>query len=295
MSLLGNTTFKRILSAVIALPVYIFLIISDSFYSTPILGISLLISLICLYEFFLITDRGDEGRAFFKTGMSAGVIINIVIYLFAFGKVFGFGRYIGIFDARVIIAIVTIFLCSILTLQIFRRPIRGGIYSISITLFGVLYIVLSFSHIILIKALANGLFYLLFHNIIIMLNDIGAYFGGVFFGKHKTNFPVSPNKSWEGYFSGLLFSIVFSIIINEVYISFFNRTLFTTIEAAVIGIILSILGSTGDLVESAVKRDSSIKDSGSIIPGHGGMWDVFDAIIFSMPVYYYYLLLIGVP
>lgn len=295
MSQSGHSTFKRILSALIALPVYIFFILSNSLNSITILLLSLLVSLICLYEFYLIIDRGDDGRPFVKTGMAAGVITNIVLYLFAFGKVYGYGRYIAIFDARVITAIIFLFLAVILVLQVFKRSIRGGIYSVSVTSFGVLYIVFSFSHIILVKALANGVFYLLFHNIIIMLNDIGAYFGGIFFGKHKTGFPVSPNKSWEGYFSGLLFSIVFSLLLNEFYISFFSRELFTTLEAALIGIILSILGNIGDLIESAVKRDGSIKDSGSIIPGHGGMWDVFDAIIFSIPAFYYYLLLIGVP
>ncbi len=295
MSKAGHSTLKRILSALVALPVYIFFIISDSFNSITIMLISLLVSLICLYEFYLITDRGDEGRSFTKTGMAAGAAINIAFYLFAFGKVYGYGRYMGIFDARVITALIFLFLAVILVLQVFTRSIRGGIYSVSITFFGVLYIVLSFSHIILVKALANGVFYLLFHNLIIMFNDIGAYFGGIFLGKHKTGFPVSPNKSWEGYFSGLLFSIVFSLVINEFYISFFSRELFTTLEAAVIGIVLSVLGNIGDLVESAIKRDSSIKDSGSIIPGHGGMWDVFDAIIFSIPAFYYYLLLIGVP
>jgi len=61
-----------------------------------------------------------------------------------------------------------------------------------------------------------------------------------------------------------------------------------------LGVALSVLGNLGDLIESAVKRDGSIKDSGSIIPGHGGMWDVFDALIFSMPLFYYYLMLKGV-
>jgi len=70
--------------------------------------------------------------------------------------------------------------------------------------------------------------------------------------------------------------------------------LFSMIEAAVAGIFLSILGHIGDLVESAIKRDGSIKDSGSIIPGHGGMWDAFDALIFTYPLFYYFLILKGV-
>jgi len=142
--------------------------------------------------------------------------------------------------------------------------------------------------------LKDGLYYILILNITVMANDSAAYFGGVLFGRHKTKFEVSPNKSWEGYFSGLLFSILAMIIINQVFASFFGRELFGMIEAAIIGIVISFLANTGDLVESTVKRDGSIKDSGSIIPGHGGMWDVFDAMIFSMPVFYYYLILKGI-
>jgi phosphatidate cytidylyltransferase len=84
------------------------------------------------------------------------------------------------------------------------------------------------------------------------------------------------------------------MVTNQVYVSFFNRTLFGPAEAAIVGAFLGVLGSVGDLVESAVKRDSKAKDSGSIIPGHGGMWDVFDALIFTMPLFYYYLVARGV-
>ena len=66
------------------------------------------------------------------------------------------------------------------------------------------------------------------------------------------------------------------------------------VEAAIVGGFLSLLGNIGDLIESAVKRDGNIKDSGTIIPGHGGMWDTFDAIILSLPIFYYYLILTGV-
>ncbi len=295
MSILSSTTFKRILSALVALPIYLYLIITDSFMSLPILLCSSVISLICLYEFYLVTDKEDNGKAFIEVGLFAGLLVNVVMYFFAFGKIYGFGRYIGIYDARVIMSIILVFLVLVLILQIFKRPIKGGVYSISVTVFGLIYIVLSFSHIILIKAMANGIYYLILLNVVIMINDIGAYFGGVFFGKHKINSPISPNKSWEGYFSGLFFSIFSVIITNQAFISFYSRDLFTIVEAAILGIIISIFGNFGDLIESAIKRDCFTKDSGSIIPGHGGMWDVFDAMIFTLPLFYYFLVLIGVP
>ncbi len=294
MSNTKNATLKRVMSAIVALPVYVFAFTTDYFLSIPVLIASLIISIASLYEYYSICSMDDKGKPFMVLGISAGVIINILFYIFAYGRIHGYNRYIESFDARVIFAVLVLFLAIILIMQIFKRPIKGGIYSLAVTVFGVIYIVFSFSHIILMKALQDGFYYILILNIVVMINDTGAYFGGVLFGKHKTNFEVSPNKSWEGYFSGLLFSIVAMMVTSEIFAVFFDKQLFTLIEAAVIGIFLSILGHIGDLVESAIKRDSTTKDSGSIIPGHGGMWDVYDALIFTFPFFYYYLVLKGI-
>jgi len=294
MSDVKKNTLIRVLSAVVALPVYVFTIVTDLAQAIPILVCSLIVSLACLYEYFSITERGEEGSPYAKTGMAFAVIINIVMYLFAFGKLYGYSRYIPVFDARVVMAVMTVFLSFILALQLFTRPLKGAAYSLGVTLFGLVYIVFSFSHIILMKALVNGVYYIIILNVVVMLNDTFALFGGVLFGKHKTGYPVSPNKSWEGYFAGLLFSVLAMVITNQIYISFFDKTLFNMVEAVILGIVLSVTGNLGDLVESAIKRDGSTKDSGSIIPGHGGMWDVFDALIFSYPLFYYYLVLKGV-
>ncbi len=294
MSDVKKNTLIRVLSAVVALPVYVFTIVTDLGQAVPILLCSLTITLACLYEYYCITERGEEGQPFLKTGMAFAVVINIAMYLFAYGRLYGYSRYIPVFDARVIMGVMTVFLSVILALQLFTRPLKGAAYSLGVTLFGLVYIVFSFSHIIVMKSLVNGVYYIVILNIVIMLNDSFALFGGVLFGRHKTGFPVSPNKSWEGYFSGLLFSVLAMVITNQVFISFFDRNLFGMVEAVILGIALSIAGNLGDLVESAIKRDGSAKDSGSIIPGHGGMWDVFDALIFSYPLFYYYLILKGV-
>ncbi|MFC1669899.1 phosphatidate cytidylyltransferase [Spirochaetota bacterium] len=295
MSDIKRNTLFRVLSAVVALPVYFFAIITDLMQSFPILILSLAVTLITLHEFYQITDRGDDGKPFISVGFIFAIITNLVMYVFAFGKVYGYTKYIPSFDARVVMGLGVIFLSTMLIIQIFKRPIKAGIYSIGVTIIGVFYIVFAFSHIILLKALSNGIYYIIILNIVIMFNDIFAYFGGVLFGKHKTNFAVSPNKSWEGYFSGLLFGMLGMIITNHFFASFFSVKLFTMIECVILGILLSVLGSIGDLAESFFKREGSFKDSGSIIPGHGGMWDVFDALIFTYPIFYYYLVMKGIP
>jgi phosphatidate cytidylyltransferase len=294
MSDVKKNILTRVMMAVVALPVYVAAIVVDWPKSAFILVCSLIVTLACLIEYFRITDRGPEGKPFMVPGIIFAVIINVLMYVFAFGKLYGFSAYVPAFDARVLGAVIALFLAVILSLQLFTRPLKGAAYSVGTTLFGLMYIVFSFSHIILMKALTDGVYYIIILNIVVMLNDTFALFGGVLFGRHKTNFPVSPNKSWEGYFSGLLFSVLSMVITNEVYAVFFNKHLFGMMEAVFLGIALSVLGNLGDLVESAIKRDGAIKDSGSIIPGHGGMWDVFDALIFSFPLFYYYLIFKGV-
>lgn len=289
-----NETSTRILSAVVALPVYCFLVVTDLFYSLPILIASLIISLGCLYEYYQISSRDEGNRPFIGAGMVMAAVVNIIMYLYAFGKVYGYAAYVPPYDARFVFAILAIGLPIIFAVHIYRRPVAGGIYSLATTVFGVVFIAFLFSHIILLKALKDGYIYVLILNAIVMLNDSGAYFGGVYFGRHKAGFKVSPNKSWEGYFSGLLTSIIAMLLISLVLESFFGKSLFNMIEATIIGIAISVIGNIGDLAESAIKRDGSIKDSGSLIPGHGGIWDVFDSMIVTLPLFYYYLVLKGV-
>ena len=289
-----NETSTRILSAVVALPVYCFLVVTDLFYSIPILVASLVISLGCLWEYYQISSRDEGNRPFVAAGMVMAAAVNILMYLYAFGRVYGYAAYVAPFDARFIFAVLAVGLPIVFAVHIYKRPVAGGIYSLATTVFGVVFIAFLFSHIILLKSLKDGYIYVLILNAIVMLNDSGAYFGGVYFGKHKAGFKVSPNKSWEGYFSGLLTSIIAMLLISMVLESFFGKSLFSMVEATIIGIVISVIGNIGDLAESAIKRDGSIKDSGSLIPGHGGLWDVFDSMIVTLPLFYYYLVLKGV-
>jgi phosphatidate cytidylyltransferase len=294
MNKLKKATLTRVLSALIMAPAYVLLIVADWLQSTPILVCSIIVTLACLMEFYKITDRGEEGRAFTKTGIAFAVALNIIMYMFAYGKLYGYTKYVPSFDGRVLGGVVVVFVSCILILQLVSRPLKGGVYSLGVTLFGLVYIVFSFSHIILMKSLVNGEFYVIIMSIVVILNDSAAYFGGVLMGKHKTKFPASPNKSWEGYFTGLLAGVLSMIITNYVYVYFFNTYLFGMIESVILGIALSLLGDLGDLAESAIKRDGSIKDSGAIVPGHGGILDVVDALLFTFPLFYYYLLLKGI-
>ncbi|MBN1534142.1 MAG: phosphatidate cytidylyltransferase [Spirochaetes bacterium] len=293
MKEITKNTIKRIGSAVVFLPIYAAGVVTDRFYCIPILLVSTIISLVCLWEFYQMADRGKEGKAFVFEGMTVGLIINVFMYLFAFGRRFSIPVFFDYGDPRGIMFFIMLIIALTLFLQLFTREIRGATYSLGVTVFGVIFIVGFFSHIILLKSLQNGVYYILILNAVVMINDSGAFFGGVLFGRHRTGFAVSPNKTWEGYISGLLFCVLAMILFNFIFDYFYQVRLFSYPAAGLLGVIFSFMGNIGDLVESVMKRDNDVKDSGSIIPGHGGMWDVFDAMVFSMPVFYYYLVLTG--
>ena len=114
----------------------------------------------------------------------------------------------------------------------------------------------------------------------IWCNDTFAYLVGKLIGKHKLLERVSPKKTIEGFIGGIVFTILASVIISQFY-TFFNVTLWI-----ITGLIISVFGTLGDLVESKFKREAGIKDSGNIMPGHGGILDRLDSIIFVIPFLY---------
>jgi phosphatidate cytidylyltransferase len=129
----------------------------------------------------------------------------------------------------------------------------------------------------------DGLYLLIAYVLITALDDIGGYFVGTRFGKHKMAPSISPAKSWEGWIGGLIGSLaggaLFALLLNSLDL----------VHGLAIGLISGLLAPVGDLVESLAKREIGIKDSGRLLPGHGGLLDRLDAIIFCAPAVYLYL------
>lgn len=121
--------------------------------------------------------------------------------------------------------------------------------------------------------------------ILIWSSDTGAYLAGRSFGKHKLFERVSPKKTWEGSFGGMLLSMLVAFIISR--FELFDSV--NTIDWLIIAVIIVVFGTFGDLFESLLKRNLHIKDSGSMLPGHGGVLDRFDALFISIPAVFFYL------
>ncbi len=154
---------------------------------------------------------------------------------------------------------------------------------LGLALLGIAYIAFGFSHLLLLRADIQGFWLVSYVFIVVWSTDTGAYFTGLYLGRHKLSPVISPKKTWEGFAGGLLFSI-FAVFIFTYYTQFdFDRTLL------LITPFISLSGQLGDLFESALKRYARIKDSGRIIPGHGGVLDRFDSALWAGPLTYYLL------
>ncbi|MBD5214217.1 MAG: CDP-archaeol synthase [Bacteroidales bacterium] len=128
--------------------------------------------------------------------------------------------------------------------------------------------------------------------VMIWLNDTGAFCVGSLIGKNKLFERISPKKSWEGFFGGVVFSILAGVIAHVVWGgTSFAR--FSMAELAILGLLVAVFATFGDLAESLIKRTLGIKDSGSILPGHGGILDRIDSLLFVAPVTYIFVTIIA--
>lgn len=123
--------------------------------------------------------------------------------------------------------------------------------------------------------------------ILLWAGDTGAYLIGISFGRHRLMERISPKKSWEGFIGGVLFSAAVAWLLSG-WLGVVN-----TIQWIILSVIISIAGTYGDLIESMLKRSAGVKDSGNIMPGHGGFLDRFDSAIISFPLVYLFILLFG--
>ncbi len=166
--------------------------------------------------------------------------------------------------------------------------------NIAITVTGILYIILPLALMSIIAFDFNSTDAKTYHGEIIMgciflvwSSDTGAYMIGSKFGKHRLFERISPKKSWEGFLGAMITALLASWLIS---LLFLNLAL---VEWMIISVLIVTTGTLGDLVESMLKRSIGVKDSGTMLPGHGGILDRFDALLISMPFVFYYLILIG--
>jgi phosphatidate cytidylyltransferase len=214
----------------------------------------------------------------FKKKYSPSLLLGILLTLF-----FLFSRFLPETSFIKDNLFFTIIILLIFLENFFQNPNKKNmVINIAITIFIAIYIGHFLSFLISIRSMPNGKIFIIFTLFATWLNDTFAYLFGVNFGKRHVFPNISPNKTLEGSIGGLLGGFFCGILF------YFLIPSHLAIMIA-LGIIAALCGQIGDLFESIIKRNFDVKDSGTIIPGHGGILDCMDSILFSIPVLYFFL------
>ncbi|WP_053957401.1 phosphatidate cytidylyltransferase [Inediibacterium massiliense] len=254
----------RIISALVAIPLFLFIVINKGM----ILDFSVLIlSLIAIHEFFNAFEK-IQIFPYKKIGFFSIIFMSMITF-------YGLSlKWIMLW----------FFICTLMILMkiLFSKPI--DITASSITAIGMFYIVFFMYHIVFVAHLSqyNDLIWLVF--IVAFATDTFAYFSGYLLGSKKLCPTISPKKTIEGAVGGVLGSVMISALFGYYVLP----QIF--IHCIMIGFVGSVLGQIGDLTASIFKRYTGIKDYGKLMPGHGGVLDRFDSILFTAPVVYYYMM-----
>ncbi|MFV9509823.1 phosphatidate cytidylyltransferase [Tepidibacillus sp. LV47] len=257
---------KRIITGIIGGAGFLYLVFLGGI---PFTFLILVLATISYYEFL----RMNQTSLFSIQGFIG--LLSVI------GMILSLNPIIPIFQYFSFLNVILFSLFVFLTFVVFVKN-KITFDHISIFLVGAIYVSLGFGFMLKTRLIENGFPMTLFILIIIWASDSGAYFSGRYFGKNKLWPEVSPKKTIEGSIGGILLAVVAGIIVNQILHIVSSMT-----TAFFISLFVSILGQIGDLVESALKRSKEVKDSGNLLPGHGGILDRFDSLIFVFPIVYF--------
>ena len=300
----------RVVVALVAIPIILWAVFAGGY---PFFVFVALISSFSLYEFYGIAEK--KGAAPLKTvGIIFGLFVNFsFVYERSQVDLYQFFETLGVrlsmfSQLQFLLVLQLKFVLFVLLVELFRKK-GSPMMNVGATVLGVLIVSLFFGTLIALRelfpygfptykffstGLANadhlatinrwGGYTVASLFVSIWLCDTAAYFGGVSFGKHKLFERVSPKKTWEGAIFGFVFAVATMVAAQQFLIEYLRL-----VDAIVLGVIVGVFGQAGDLVESRFKRDAGMKDSSAIIPGHGGVYDRFDSLVFVAPIAYLYL------
>lgn len=260
----------RIISAFVGVPLIALFLIAKGNYLYVFAGV---LSLVGMYEYY---------KAIKISGIKT---MDYVGYIFCIGF---YVLQLLYPTTEIFSKLIALMFIAAFTYEIFTR--RSGVNGIVHTIFGFIYVSFLFAHIIFISNLNNGDLLLWLPFLTAWFTDTAAYFTGISIGKHKIFPTISPKKSLEGYIGGILGSSLLTTVFG-ILLSRYNNNIDIT-NFIVIGLVCGIASELGDLAASYIKRHTGIKDFSNLIPGHGGILDRFDSILFTAPVVYYYFLLV---
>jgi phosphatidate cytidylyltransferase len=288
-----NNLVQRVLVAAVGIPIVVYIVMAR-----PIgfLALLTMLAMIAVHEYYGLA----KGKGLLAQVIPGLVFTALIVLHFGRFRLLGaLSEESTTLNVELLAVIMLLGVIAIFTIELFRG-LPNPLLHIAVTLGGAIYIGFGLGSLFGVHELLRsrfaqpeqgliqpGLF------IVVMLAsiwicDTGAYFGGKAMGKHKLFERVSPNKTWEGAVWGLLTAIGTWFAARALFDSLAGLT---AIDCIVLGLIPGVMGQIGDLAESLLKRDVGVKDSSQLLPGHGGMLDRVDSILFVGPLTYVYLLL----
>ena len=262
--------FKRWITAIVALPLVVLLI-----YKGGSILFAIFICIVCimaLVEYFRVAFNKSESSNSFSFQLLAFIIGPMIIL----------AAYINSIDIILGIIIFNLLLSGLISLWRFKADSSVS-KIVAKQLLGIIYIPLFLSCMVLIRNDADGIAWIFFLLTLVFAGDTGAFYVGRLFGQHKLCPAVSPGKTIEGAIGGLAATLGAGLI----FINCFLKSL-SLGPSILFFLSIGVVGQVGDLFESELKRYADVKDSGSILPGHGGILDRIDALLFAAPVAYFF-------
>jgi len=266
-----NMLVKRTLVTLVLLPIGITFIVLGGIY------FSLLIT------FILVLAAWEYTRL-----MRAGELQPALFLVVAGTMLLALGRAWNGFESAPWIISLLILASMTYHLVAFERGRDQSATDLGVTLAGALYIGWIGAYLISLRALPDGLWWVLLALPAVWIADSGAYLIGSRWGRHKMSPRLSPKKSWEGYFGGILFGTLGGALLGFIYPTWLGAgPAITPLRGLLLGLVLSIVTTLGDLGESMIKRQVGVKDSGNLLPGHGGAFDRIDSWLWAGVISYY--------
>ncbi len=261
----------RLLTAAVAIPILLAIVFAGG--ATGFLWLILVVNAIALHEFWALFPREDTSQPADRSGYPVAFVTTSAL-------VYAFHRGGNLLIAGTLMSTMLVTLAMSVVGTASMRDRSRVVFT---TLAGVLYVSVMLGHLVLLRALPEGSWWIFMLLGIVMMSDTCAYFAGRAFGKHKLAPLVSPKKTIEGAFGGLAGSAVFALVA----VVSLGWSHVSVSQALTLGILTGLVSQIGDLAESLLKRGADVKDSGTIFPGHGGLLDRLDSILPGCVVLYY--------
>jgi len=249
--------------------VFVSLILIPLFFSKEIAtGVFTVFMVLGLIEFYKLFDKDEN----ISIPWEIGTIVGTLAFGISVAVMFNLLPNVALF------LIAPLFM-KLFIFEIWRKS-KNPLYNVAVLGLGQLYVVLPFILLVYVVSQDNSSFPILAGMfLLIWMNDTFAFLSGKFFGKTKLIERISPNKTWEGTIGGIIFTVLSSIVIGTLFDP--DKFIFWIVSA----LIIAPTSIYGDLLESLFKRNAKVKDTGSIMPGHGGILDRFDATLFTIPFF----------